>query len=66
MYRLIEHINRDHGVTVIMVSHDLHAAAHGRQSVFCIWKTGNSFSAQRKNTGLSDIGQRFLGGGEKA
>ena len=28
MYHLIEEINKHHGVTVIMVSHDPHAAAH--------------------------------------
>ncbi len=33
MYRLIQHVNRDHGVTVIMVSHDPHAAAHEAKNI---------------------------------
>lgn len=65
MYRLIEHINRDHGVTVIMVSHDLHAAVRAAKRILHL-ENRQLFFGTTKEYRFSDIGRRFLGGGEKA
>jgi len=61
MYRLIQHVNRDHGVTIIMVSHDPHAAAHEASHILHLENKQLFFGTAaeyRKN----DIGKRFLGG----
>ena len=61
MYRLIEEINRDHGVTVVMVSHDPHAAAHEAKSVLHL-ENRQLFYGTSADYRKSDIGKRFLGG----
>ena len=61
MYRLIEEINRDHGVTVVMVSHDPHAAAHEAQSVLHL-ENRQLFYGTSADYRKSEIGKRFLGG----
>ena len=61
MYRLIEQINHDHGVTVIMVSHDPHAAAHEADSVLHL-ENRQLFYGCASDYRKSEIGKRFLGG----
>ncbi|MPM89108.1 hypothetical protein SDC9_136216 [bioreactor metagenome] len=61
MYRLIEEINRNHGVTVIMVSHDPHAAAHEATSVLHL-DNRQLFYGSSADYRKSEIGKRFLGG----
>ena len=61
MYRLIEEINRNHGVTVVMVSHDPHAAAHEASSVLHL-DNRQLFYGSSADYRKSDIGKRFLGG----
>ena len=61
MYRLIEEINRDHGVTVVMVSHDPHAAAHEAKSVLHL-ENRQLFYGTSADYRKSEIGKRFLGG----
>ncbi len=64
LYRLIEEINKNHGVTVIMVSHDPHAAAHEATRVLHLENRQLFYgtSAEYRN---SEIGKRFLGGEAK-
>ena len=61
MYRLIQHVNRDHGVTVIMVSHDPHAAAHEAKNILHL-DNQQLFFGSAADYRASDIGKRFLGG----
>ena len=61
MYRLIQHVNRDHGVTVIMVSHDPHAAAHEAKRILHL-ENHQLFYGTAAEYRQSEIGKRFLGG----
>lgn len=61
MYRLIQHVNRDHGVTVVMVSHDPHAAAHEAGRVLHL-ENKQLFYGTAADYRKSEIGRRFLGG----
>ena len=61
MYRLIQHVNRDHGVTVIMVSHDPHAAAHEAGRVLHL-ENKQLFYGTAAEYRKSELGRRFLGG----
>ena len=61
MYRLIEQINRNHGVTIIMVSHDPHAAAHEAKHVLHL-ENRQLFYGTSSDYRKSEIGKRFLGG----
>jgi len=61
MYRLIQHVNRDHGVTVIMVSHDPHAAAHEAKRILHL-ENRQLFYGSAAEYRHSEIGKRFLGG----
>lgn len=61
MYRLIQHVNRDHGVTVIMVSHDPHAAAHEAKRILHL-DNRQLFYGSAADYRQSEIGKRFLGG----
>ena len=64
MYRLIQHVNRDHGVTVIMVSHDPHAAAHEAKHILHL-DNKQLFFGSAADYRKSEIGKRFLGGEAK-
>ena len=61
MYRLIQHVNRDHGVTVIMVSHDPHAAAHEAKHILHL-DNQQLFFGSAADYRKSETGKRFLGG----
>ena len=61
MYRLIQHVNRDHVVTVIMVSHDPHAAAHEAKNILHL-DNQQLFFGSAADYRASEIGKRFLGG----
>ena len=61
MYRLIQHVNRDHGVTVVMVSHDPYAAAHEAKRVLHL-ENRQLFYGTAAEYRQSEIGKRFLGG----
>ena len=64
MYRLIEEINRSHCVTVIMVSHDPHAAAHEAKHILHL-DNKQLFFGSAADYRKSEIGKRFLGGEAK-
>ena len=61
MYHLVEQINRSHGVTIVMVSHDPHAAAHEASRVLHL-ENRQLFFGSAADYRKSDIGKRFLGG----
>lgn len=61
MYRLVQHVNRDHKVTVIMVSHDPHAAAHEAKHILHL-ENRQLFFGSAADYRKSEIGKRFLGG----
>ncbi len=65
MYRLIEHINRDHGVTVVMVSHDLQAAAQAAKRILHL-ENRQLFFGTAAEYRRSEVGKRFLNGGDPA
>lgn len=61
LYRLIARLNREQGLTILMVSHDLHAALHDATTILHLGQTQRFFgrvNAYRQ----SDVGRRFLGG----
>ncbi len=64
MYRLITHINRDHGITIIMVSHDLNAAARAAKRILHL-ENKQIFFGTSEEYRASDVGKRFLGGDEQ-
>lgn len=50
MYRLVEHLNREEGLTIVMISHDTAAAARYASHIL---RTGDKvFFGRRKNTEL--------------
>jgi zinc transport system ATP-binding protein len=62
MYDLIRHINRDHGITIVMVSHDLRAAAQEAGRILHL-ENRQLFFGSAEAYRASDAGRRFLGGG---
>ena len=60
-YRVIGHLNRDHKVTVIMVSHDLAAVKEHATHVLHLAHEPLFFGTCADYT-TSEVGQRFLGG----
>ena len=60
LYRVIAHLNRDHGVTVIMVSHDLPAVTEYATHILHLQHTGLFFGTREAYLD-SPIGREFLG-----
>ena len=61
LYRLIDHLNRDHGVAVIMVTHHMEAALRYASHILHIGQM--VFWGPRGAYPDSNIGRRFAGGG---
>ncbi len=61
LYRLIEGINRDTGITVIMVSHDVHSAVQYASHILHLQKTQVFFGRTHEYV-QSVLGKAFLGG----
>lgn len=61
LYRLIEHINRDLGISVIMVSHDIRGAVKYASHILHL-KTIQVFFGKTSDYTESDTGSKFLGG----
>lgn len=59
MYKEIEHINRDMGITIIMVSHDVGSVMRFASHVLHLKHT-QAFYGTATEYGLSGIGGRFL------
>lgn len=65
MYELLYHLNRDHGITVIMVSHDIRAAL--RYSTHMLHLRGTQlYFGPTEDYLASDAGRLFAGGGNNA
>ncbi len=60
-YSLIKKLNREYGITVIMVSHDLFAAVHNASHILHL-KKQNSFFGTIEEYTESDIYRSFSGG----
>ncbi len=60
MYRLLEHLNRDHGITVIMVSHDLSAALKYSRTILHLQNSCLYFG-KTSDYLRSDAGRLFTG-----
>lgn len=61
LYNIIRLINKEYGITVIMVSHDLHAAVNNADHVLHLSKKGDFFG-KTEDYLLSDIYKSFSGG----
>lgn len=65
MYELLQHLNRDHGITVIMVSHDIRASL--KYSTHMLHLMGKQlFFGKTSDYLSSDAGKIFTGGRENA
>ena len=60
-YALLKKLNRDYGITVIMVSHDLFAAVNNASHILHLRKN-NSFFGSVEEYIKSDIYKKFSGG----
>lgn len=63
MYRLIESINQDSGITVITVSHDVNNAVDYASHVLHLSRR-QLFFGRAEEYRASEIGKRYLGGGQ--
>ncbi len=61
MYSIVESLNREEGVTIIMVSHDVRCAARHASHILHLRGNG-AFFATAQAYRESEIGRRFLGG----
>lgn len=61
LYRLIETINRDTGITVIMVSHDIHSAVKYASHILHLQNT-QVFFGKTDDYAKSSVGIGFMGG----
>lgn len=62
LYELIRSLNREQGITVIMVTHDIHCALHEATRILHIGQEGVRFSGSRAEYERSEAGRRFAGG----
>lgn len=65
MYELIKKINKEHGITVIMISHDMEAALKHSSHIL---QLGNKqlYFGTTKDYLASEIGKTYVGGGANA
>jgi len=63
LYRLIQKINLETGITIIMVSHDIYSAMEYADHILHL-KNKQEFFGTKEEYKQSEIGKRFLGGGE--
>ncbi len=61
LYDLIEKINKNHKMTIVMISHDIKAAVHYASHILHIGQN-NSFFGSTADYLLSSMGKDFLGG----
>lgn len=62
MYKIIKQINQE-GITIIMVSHDIHFALKNANKILHV-RTKKEFFGSTEDYMKSDIGKAFIGGGE--
>ena len=61
MYRLIEHLNSEHGVSVIMVTHDIKSAVKYANKILCMEHDGDFFGTTQEYLD-TPAAKRILGG----
>ena len=61
MYGLIEHLNSEHGVTVIMVTHDIKSAVKYANKILCMEHDGDFFGTTQEYLD-TPAAKRILGG----
>lgn len=61
LYRVIERLNRENGITVVMVSHDIHSAVRYASHILHLRGT-QVFFGTKEDYQRSAAGARFLGG----
>ena len=62
-YRLIKKLNRDSGIAVIMVSHDIEYAVENANKILHLGSRGVEFFGTTEDYLKSDAGRRFAGRG---
>ena len=62
-YRLIKKLNRDSGIAVIMVSHDIESAVENANKILHLGSRGVEFFGTTEDYLKSDAGRRFAGRG---
>jgi zinc transport system ATP-binding protein len=62
MYDIIEKINRENGITVIMISHDIEAAVKYATHILHINHKAPHFFGTREEYSESKLGAAFFGG----
>ena len=62
-YRLIKKLNRDSGIAVIMVSHDIECAVENANKILHLGERGVEFFGTTEDYLKSDAGRRFAGRG---
>ena len=62
-YRLIQKLNRDSGIAVIMVSHDIECAVENANKILHLGSRGVEFFGTTEDYLKSDAGRRFAGRG---
>ncbi len=63
-YRIIERLNRDDGVTVVMVSHDTAGALESSTKVLHLGGNESLFFGETAEYVKTRLGKKFLGGGD--
>ena len=61
LYELIRQINEDMGITIIMVSHDIHAAVQYAKHILHLCHS-QLFFGTTEDYRNSEVGSRFIGG----
>ncbi len=61
LYRLVQQVNKDAGITIIMVSHDVRGAMPYASHVLHLQRAQRFFGTAREY-GQTELGRRFLGG----
>ncbi len=61
MYRLINHLNKEHGVTVIMVTHDIKSSVRYANKILCMEHDGDFFGTTEEYL-KTPAARRILGG----
>ena len=60
LYAILQHIHNDHGITIIMVTHDVECAVRHAKTILHIGKNENFFGSCAEYA-ESEVGRRFLG-----
>lgn len=61
MYKLIEHLNKEHGVTVIMVTHDIKGSIKYADKILCMEHDGDFFGTTEEYL-KTDAARKIFGG----